>query len=354
MYPGISAPAQEQIIPLIFRNFLGWNTTFYIQNAESSPQNISLEVYISGSGTAVAPIPTFNVQGNSFVRVSMTDNIAALNAFGSNFGYAKIKAEAGKKTAVVAESIKESGNLRFEAWFAGRVDADTGSELDVPLVFNKLTATPWTTGINIINARNTTENVTVTYNPSGKASVSKRFTVGPFASTAIVLNNPALPGGAFPLNTFGTLKVKADDNNAKLHVAVNNSRVKTGLGSILPGLIFANATNRVAFPIALQQGSGYVTNINVYSNVSSGNVTVLYVRSNVDPNIAGNSISRVLPLSNGQLTLVAKAANVGLPNGFNGSVYIIGPAGSKIIAYSNTSTPTPGQHTTADMAGINY
>jgi hypothetical protein len=90
MYIGTGSPAQQITLPLIYRYHFLNTSKFYVQNASSSAQNITIDTYLINTTSVAASKTINNVQPNTTITVDFA-NDAAFAGFGSGdgkYGYA--------------------------------------------------------------------------------------------------------------------------------------------------------------------------------------------------------------------------------------------------------------------------
>ncbi|MHB0858938.1 MAG: hypothetical protein ACYC5M_15400 [Anaerolineae bacterium] len=266
--------------PLVFRNRNGFSSTLYIQNAHSSQQSITVELYPAGSSTPAAS-RSYDVPASASVEVDLRD--AAFAAFEGRYGGAKITGAAGNVAAVAmyvrstAGGAIEGTNGQFRAMAATKA----GREWYAPLVYKNHSG--WATGITIQNTEAVTTVVSVEYVASAQSSyagtvVTDTLVLGPNATDSFYLpSNASLPASRF----YGAATVTS--SAADVLVIVNSTNYLRGDGAVASSyeaLSPADAGAQIAMPLVFRMHADTDSGINV-QNVGSAatDVTLVVTKS---------------------------------------------------------------------------
>jgi hypothetical protein len=258
--------------PLVKNNFAGRTTTFYVQNASTSPNNIQATFQVGGS--------TYNrnftnVPANAMVVVSPADagvpanGVGSLTVTGSQpLAGTSLEHEA---SAAVAQNLQAS-------------KAFTPSDYDqtayCPLVRNAHTANDQTTGIQAQNVSGGAQTIEVEYS----------YSVGGGPLQTKTVTSPSLANGAsftffgkdaqygIPAGALGSATVTGSSGNIAVVVndrgfnTTNPNRVTTY--ACFPS---SGATNNVVLPLYKEYFGGNTTGIQIQNVGNAGaTVTVTY------------------------------------------------------------------------------
>jgi hypothetical protein len=342
MYVGSGSPAQNITLPLIYRNHFLNVSKFYVQNASSSTQNITVDTYLVGTTTVAASKTIQNVQPNTTVTVDFL-NDSAFNGFGSGdgkYGYAIVRGSSGN-VAVVNETIRDLGTGRFMTSYSGlNATVDAGTSLVAPLVYNNWFN--WITGITVVNTENTAATVTFNY-VSNNGNASQTQTIAANAVGLFYLPTVQPGKQSFGSGTFSS--------NTKIIAMVNNARASQGFGSATAALNATAATPKVAIPIVINTNSGntWRTGITVYS-FNASTIQATFVAANSDPTNAANKITQSVNVAANSVTLFF-GPNFLPASNYTGAVYLTSTGGN-IMALTNVSNLVNGY--SGQMPGKNY
>ncbi|MCB0168763.1 MAG: hypothetical protein KDI79_31335, partial [Anaerolineae bacterium] len=343
MYLGTSNPAQNVNLPLVYRNHFSNASTFYIQNAHSVAQNITVRAYLIGT-TSPKVTKTYNsVPPNTTLTVNFASD-SAYSAFGSGngaYGYALITGSAGP-IAAVSQTIRDIGSDRFMTSYNGlNPSTDAGTSLVAPLVYNQ--HFDWITGITVVNTENKNTTVTMNY-VSNKGNGSKSISLAPNAVGLFYLPdiNPKASYGSATLTS----------NNAKIIAMVNNARAAQGFGSATAALNSSAATSKIAIPIILNSNSGnaWRSGITVYT-FGATTVTGTFVKVDANPATSGNKIVKNISLGANSVGLFYGPDFLPASN-YTGVLYLQASGSTKIMALANVSNLVGGF--SGQMPGVNY
>lgn len=253
--------------PLVKNNHAGRTTTFYIQNASSSPNNITATFRRTGDATSY--VRTFtNVPANAMVVLNPADATPAFpSGTGTGLGSVVITGSgplAGtslehQHTAPVAQNLQASRAF---------VPSDYGTTVYCPLTRRNFGGQNTTTGIQAQNVSGGSLSISVTYNV---VAPSPR-TVGPFSQTvgngesANFLQSDHLLAGELASAT-----VSASGN---LAVIVNDRATNPNPQRFTTYACFAqaNTTTKVTLPLVKENFNNNTTGIQV-QNVGNAPAT---------------------------------------------------------------------------------
>ncbi len=340
MYLGFSSPAISQTLPLIYRNHASNKSKFYIQNTTSASQTVTIKAYMVGSSTPSATV-SYGVDANTSITVDFMNS--AFDGFGSgegHYGYAIVQGASGN-IAVVHETTKDTGAdaSTLQTLYDGFNIEAAGTDLVAPLVYNN--HYDWKTGITVVNLGSEATTVQMAYysnKGNGSASIAAP------AHAAILFWMPTYT----PAASYGAVTLHSTNANSKIVAVANNTNLKKGSGSALAVLNRNTATNDVAFPMVFNGASGWQVGITVYA-VEAGNLQATWVKSNVDPAGAGNTIAPAATAVAANSVTLYFGPYI-LPSNYVGSVRI--HSTGKILAvanFPNTSLLVGGQ-----MPGYSY
>ena len=69
-YRGVNAGATQLLVPLVFRNYAGWNSFLAVQNLVTATANLTLDFYSSGGGLALSLPQAVAARGAYFADVA--------------------------------------------------------------------------------------------------------------------------------------------------------------------------------------------------------------------------------------------------------------------------------------------
>jgi hypothetical protein len=258
--------------PLVKNNYFGRTTTFYVQNASSSPNNIAA-TFNTAAGSFNR---TFNnVPANAMVVISPADagvptgqtSLGALIVTGSQpMAGSALEHEAA---AAVAQNLQATKAFTPD---------DYDDVAYCPLIRNDHTANGQTTGLQVLNAGGAAQTITVEYSYTQNGTLqSKTLTKGPVAPNASVnfFGAEDLPAGV-----FGSATVTGD-GGGNIAITVNDR----GFKSVNPNRVTAyscfaanSATNTSLLPQYKELFGGNTTGLQIQNVAESGsaNCTITY------------------------------------------------------------------------------
>jgi hypothetical protein len=321
--------------PLVKNCHSGRTTTFYVQNASTSPNNIDATFKV-GASSYTKNYP--NVPGNAMVVVSPADaGVPCAQGTGSLsvVGTQPLAGAALEHESSVAVASNLSASKAFTA-------ADGSQNVYCPLYRNEQTPVKkQTSGAQVQNVSGGPVDISFTFNTQGGASY------GPFTETNVpdgdsrTFYAPALAG--VPTGTVGSAVISATGN---VVAVVNDAAVDNGVQRKTTAACFPSGGQTVNIPLAKEFAGGNTTGIQV-QNVGGAptKVTLEYKASNGSTlkiesknTIAqGESITAyaVSNLGTGWTKLSGNGSMAGTVNG------VVATANQDIVAIANESSANP-------------
>ncbi|MFZ0547321.1 MAG: hypothetical protein WAM60_17885 [Candidatus Promineifilaceae bacterium] len=333
-----SAVSTTIVFPLVKSNHAGRTTTFYVQNASTSTNNIHAE-FVVGGNTYTNDFN--NVPANAMVIVNPADagvpqgtgNVGALTVTGTQpIAGSSLEHET---TASVAANLQAS---------RGFVPSDFGGDLYCPLARYQFGGLNTSTGLQVMNVSGGTEDIQITY----KVSYPSPHTVGPFtvsnvpngSSANFLASDHLNPGelGAISVHAVGggdlaaITNDRADGPNPKRFTtyscfAASNATttvslplVKEDFFSNTTGVQIQNVGNGPAtFTLTYKTGAGNTVVIShsdpvavggskTFYRVASGGTANIQVNSGTLSNLTG-AVSGVTITSNQPIVAIANESN---------------------------------------------
>jgi hypothetical protein len=282
--------------PLIKNDHNGRTTTFYVQNASQSPNNISATFTVNGSDYNIVKN---NVPANAMVVLSPTDT--AMESGPGNFGSLVVTG-----TGPLAGSSLEhqtsapvGDNLQASKAFTA---ADGSTEVFCPLVRYNHTSKNQTTGTQVQNVSGGTVDISYTYFPDGGGSV------GPFTETGVAdgasVNFFMGSLGGIPDGSYGSATITATGNV----VAVTNDKgTSDGLERVTTYACFGSGSQSVNVPQVKEHFGGNTTGLQVQNvGASATTVTIEYQATSG----AALTIQSVAPVAVGESINVVNLYNL--------------------------------------------
>ncbi len=326
-YIGVTGGSTTASLPLLFKNFFGFNTFFNVQNVSQTPANVTVRFLgESGTGTAVDVTKTFsNLQPNASVRFDQQTEADLPTGFNgsatitSNTDIAAVATQVGPTTLLIYNGFSEGSTRPI-----------------FPLVNTNNFG--FTTGIALQNRGTTATNVTVSYTASAAgancaetkaipAGGTTYFALEAFSGT--VAGETCASGTAF----VGSGRVTANSTEQSLVAVVNQLNSATNRGGSYSSLTADNATATVVYPLIQDRFFGYFTGVSLI-NVGdvATTITCTYRGTIAGQTVTGTQTSASLP-PGGTYTPVQNGA---IANGFNGSgVCTAAAAGASIVGIAN-------------------
>lgn len=328
-----STLAQELFISRIFNEHFGYTTKLNVQNAHSSAQNITVELYKIGDATPTAAHTYNGVASNTSFTIDInTDPNFSSYPTGNDvsLGYAKVIGADGI-VAAVADSVRSTG----ETWrnvqvslpgLPATTSASFGDTLVVPRAFNIWFT--WDTGVPVVNLTGSPTNIELVYTTDASLGGNiYKITKNAVANGGVSFFLPTDFPQAIP--SFGGATVKCTTPGCEILAVSNNvykgSTAQPSGAFNSPALNSNLGTNAAAVPLAYREGSGFTfeqdtTGVTVF-NVTAGNVTTNWVKANQTP--AGNTVTWTLNnQAAGTVTTFFSLDNAALNNFGPGSVFV--------------------------------
>ena len=248
--------------PLVKNNHSGRTTTFYVQNASTSPNNMTATFTVNGTPYS----KTYNnVPANAMVIINPSD--ASVPAGQGNVGSLEVKGSqplAGSSlehqtTAAVGQNLQASKAF---------VAADGATDVFCPLYRNAHTKKSQTTGAQVQNVSNSPVNVEFTVNAGGSTYGPYTATIAAGASETFYAPSlsPAIPAG-----TVGSATIKATGGNVV--AVVNDAGTDNGVQRKTTYACFGGGGTTVNVPLAKEFAGGNTTGIQV-QNVGNADTKV--------------------------------------------------------------------------------
>lgn len=315
-YVGVTTGSTTAALPLLFKNYFGFNTFFSVQNVGSATTTVT--VTYSNNQTDTATIPP----GGS-ARFDQATSTKLAN----NFSGSAIVTSSASNIAAVVTQYDDSTSLTYNG-FAG------GTRNPVfPLI--NANNSGFITGIPIQNLGNVESRVTVTYTRSSDGSTcteaitipakgAKNFALNAFGGTpeaGTVENCPNT--GAF----VGSARVTANTGTVDLVGIVNQLNASTNKGGSYSSFNGTTATNTVVYPLIQDRFFGYFTGISLV-NVGDVATTITCSYSGQSATQTSQSVA-----PGGSYTVIQNNA---IASGYNGSGRCVANAsGARIVGVAN-------------------
>jgi hypothetical protein len=266
-YTGTDGSAVSTTIafPLVKSNHAGRTTTFFIQNASTSNNTISVEFNIAGNTYNNA---YNNVPPNAMVIVNPADAGVPLGT-GYFVGLTVTGTQPIAGTSLEHETAPTVANSMQAS--RGFVPSDYGTDLFCPLVRHNYSAILTTSGIQVQNVGNAPTNITVTYS----------MVVGSAINTTVTQNNVA-PGASanflqstdFNNNSLGAATITS--SGQPLAAIVNDRAQATNPIRVTTYACFnqANATETISLPLVKEYWFGNTSGLQI-QNVGNAPTDVI-------------------------------------------------------------------------------
>ncbi len=334
--------------PLVKNNHVSRTTTFYVQNASTSPNNITATFSVNGNTYTKA---FNNVPGNAMVVINPSDTTPPVPSGNGNVGSLTVVG-----TQPLAGSSLEhqttaavGANLQASKAF---VAADGATTVYCPLYRNAHTAKAQTTGAQVQNVSGGPVDISFTVNAGGS-------TFGPFNETnvangaSVTFYAPTLP---IPAGAVGSATIEATGN---VIAVVNDRGTEGGVDRVTTYACFGGGGETVNIPLAKEFAGGNTTGIQV-QNVGAADTKVTLVYKATSG--ASRTIQSTDAISPGE-SITAYAAS-GTPVGWTvvntsgnmvGTVNgVVATADEPIVAIANesSSAPSPSGQDTKNYEGF--
>lgn len=298
-------------IPQIMRNYGGWNTAIYVQNAGSSDAQVTV-TYRDRYGN---PIPSATEYATIKPNVSHIFDQANNANLGTVLGSAVVTGPAGSQLAAVVNLFNVDTDNTNAQLLTYNASAAGGKKLYAPRITNNYYG--FNSGLTIQNLDpSTSANVTITFFFGGQ-SQTVTAAIAPQAAAALYIPNvtdvngnpvPTGVGSAVITSNVNISAIVNEDNR------VNPSFI--GMGSTYNAFVDGTQTTTAFMPQITSCYYGYASGItiqNVGSSAGSGTIT-----------LTAGSTSQTFPTgtipANG--TKVFFAPNLWASTNFNGSATV--------------------------------
>ncbi len=336
--------------PLVKNGHSGRTTTFYLQNASTSPNNIAATFSVNG---ATYNKSFNNVPGNAMVVLSPSDagvpsgqgNVGSLEVTGSQpLAGSSLEHE---DTAVVGSNLQAS-----KAFTA----ADGSQDVFCPLYRNAHTAKAQTTGAQVQNVSGGPVDIDFTFNADDGT------TYGPYTETnvangaSVTFYAPQLSSPAIPAGKVGSAVISATGN---VVAVVNDSGTQDGVQRKTTYACFGGGDTTVNIPLAKEFAGGNTTGVQVQNVGGSATKVTLEYKATNGASITVESVNTVAPgtsitsyaVSNpsAQWTVLNSSGSmVGTVNG------VVLTADQDVVAIANESSaaPNPSGQDTKNYEGF--
>jgi hypothetical protein len=353
-----SGAATSISFPLVKNNHSGRTTTFYVQNASGSTNNITASFVVNG----VTYNQNYNnVPANSMVIINPSD--AGVPAGQGNVGSLTVTG-----TQPLAGSSLEhetaptvANNLQASRAFSA---ADNGSTLFCPLVRYQFGGKVTTTGMQVQNVSGGSETINVSYTivagPSGAGTVinATSQTVNNGASANFLQADDLQPGDLAAATVTST-------GGGDMAAIVNDKATGTSPERVTTYACFneANATTQVNLPLVKESFNQNTTGVQVQNvgtsptglrltyRSTSGGTVVIETTSDVAP---GNSKTFNLLASGGTGGITTTSGSLASLSGTVNGVVAESLDGEPIVAIANESwTSGSSPQDTKNYEGFN-
>jgi hypothetical protein len=269
----------EAYLPLVYRNHSSYISIIYAQNATSSAQDITLDLYQVGSSTP-AVSKTYSVPAYASQEIDLAS--ADFDAFGNTYGSAVLTGASGD-IAVMVGYVKDPGlgaNSLINGEYRGIPPSLAATTLMAPLVYKNHSL--WQTGISVQNVQSIATTVTITYTASSLCPlyplvVTDTQQLGPDSSINFYLpNNSNLPNGFFggAILSSSSTNILAILNSVKYGVPTGD------VASCYEAFNPSTATDTIAAPLIYRAHADTETGINLLNaGDTSTDITVTITKS---------------------------------------------------------------------------
>jgi hypothetical protein len=325
--------------PLVKNAYNGRTTTFYVQNASTTANNISATFNVEGTPYT----KTYSAVANAMVVVSPADAGVPTGKVGS-LTVTGTQPLAGSSLEHQA-NVPVGQNLQASKAFT---DADGAATVYCPLFRNNHTAKGQTTGAQVQNVSAGPVSVSFKFNGSEIATA----TIAAGASQTFYAPTVGVPSGA-----VGSATVEATGGN--IIAVVNDRGQEAGVDRVTTYACFGSGGTTVNIPLAKEFASGNTTGVQV-QNVgnAAAKVTLVYKATSG----AARTIESTAPIAPGQ-SLTAYGVS-GTPVGWtvvstSGSLVgtvngVVATSAQPIVAIANesSSAPNPSGQDTKNYEGF--
>ncbi len=314
-------------------------TTFYVQNASTSPNNITATFNMQSGQTFTKSYN--NVPANAMVVISPSDaGVPSGNGQVGSLTVTGTQPLAGSSLEHQASAAVAS-NLQASKAFT---PSDFDTKAYCPLYRNNHTAKGQTTGVQVQNVSGSPATIEMTFTAGGTTyGPYTQNNVQPNASATFFapqLTNPAIPSGS-----VGSAVVTSTGD---IVAVVNDSGNDGGKRRVTTYACFpaGKATDTINIPLAKEFAGGNTTGIQV-QNVGNGNATVTFTYTNSNGQVVFRNTAPILPeQSFTAFGIKNNPSNItvisGTPSSLNATVNgVVITANQPIVAIANESSSAP-------------
>jgi hypothetical protein len=315
-FNGVDTPSTVFYAPAIYDNYYGYFSNIYIQNASTSPVNITVDIYAAGGAVPVKTQTATAVPAYAAVHFEQ-EGLAEL---ANNVAYsAKITG-----TGDLAAIVNIYGGTGEDQLYSYTAYASGGVVAYAPLIMNGYYG--YNTSMTIQNLGTETANVTVDY--TGPSTVTNNYTIGPNSSLAIYSPN------VVPINATHSYAAKVTSTNSKPIVVLVNESVIGGLqAASYDG--FVAGSNEVRIPVVMKNYYTFNTSINCQNvGTAATTFTISYA------GVAGSTTSpSLLPGAKAEIYQPSDPILAAVPANWSSSATIIS-SGQPLVCVVNESSGT--------------
>jgi len=327
--------------PLVKNNHSGRTTTFYVQNASGSTNNMNANFVVNGVSY---PKAYNNVPANAMVIITPNDagvpsgqgNVGSLTVTGSEpLAGSSLEHETSPPVA---------NNLQASRAFSS---SDYGPKLFCPLARYQFGGKVTTTGLQVQNVSGGSETINVSYTivagPSGAGTVVNATpqTVADGASANFLQANDLKPGDLAAATVTST-------GGGDLAAIINDKATGTSPERVTTYACFnsANATTQISLPLVKEAFNNNTSGVQVQNigtnptdleltyRTTSGTTVVIETTSKLAP---GNSKTFNLLASGGTSGISVTSGSLSNLNGTVNGVVVVSQDGEPIVAIANES-----------------
>lgn len=359
---GFSSGASTVLLATVLKNKFNTTSTFSIQNADSEPINITVNIF-NADDTSAAPIvlTETNIPAGAAKTYDMGKlGAVAANTFNGSATVTAVKTSDSSPANIVGSVLEFSTNAYAVKAFEGVTTGGQTIYMATALCdrFNPLQRTAYAVQNTSTSAD---ANVTVTYSNG----VVETATIGPGAKRSFIACSAPnaqtnFTGAATITSTGADIIVigKAFFTNGS-PAGFETAFLGEGAGSAklaLPYVRYAsdakyNDGTRQRTNIAIQNiGSSPVSGVTVQYLNKNGTVVGTHTLDTIDPGAKANSKPTDAGSSNELVEFGSPDANPG--GGFGGAAVINAPAGSQLIAIGRVSSSVNGNLVAEDYNAI--
>ena len=322
--------------PLVKNGHSGRTTTFYVQNASTSPNTIDVSFKMEYSGTPYTKSYP-NVPGNAMVVVMPSDAGVPVQQGTGSLSVSGTQPLAGSSLEHEA-SAAVGVNLQASKAFTA---ADGSADVYCPLYRNKQTvAKGQTSGAQVQNVSGGTIDIDFTFNAPGGP-------YGPYEANNVADGDSVTfyaPALGIPEGTVGSAVINATGN---VVAVVNDSATDSGVGRKTTYACFGSGATTVNVPLAKEFAGGNTTGVQV-QNVSGAPAKIqLEYKSST----ASLMIESAAPVADGASITAWGVSSLGSEwtvknssGSMTGTVngVVVTSLGGPVVAIANESSANPG------------